>query len=324
MSVSGKNIDVSVVIPVYNERDNVPLLYSSLKDVLKGAGLVHEIIFIDDGSRDGTRESLRELARTDKAVKVILFRTNFGQSAAMAAGFKNSRGEIVVAMDGDLQNDPRDIPRLLQKIEEGHDVVAGWRKNRKDKLLIRKIPSRLANRLICSITDVRLHDTGCSLKAFRKEIIENIRLYGELHRFIPVLARIEGARITEMPVDHHARKFGKSKYNITRTFRVIMDLISLNLLLKHLRNPLRFFGSIGNWMIAAGLGAGIWVMCRIFFTHTSIDQLNVMITLVFLMIAVGVQFLFMGLMATLVTQTGERRGRTVLQLTAPNSEDDNE
>ncbi len=214
-------------------------------------------------------------------------------------------------MDGDLQNDPGDIPNLIQKIEEGYDVVSGWRKNRKDTLIVRKVPSKIANRLICSITDVQLHDTGCSLKAFRKEVIKHIRLYGELHRFIPGLARVEGAHITEMVVKHHPRRFGVSKYNLTRTFRVLMDLTSLNLFLKYLRNPMRFFGKIG--LVFHGLavlGTG-WLSIHIYRIGTPLEDLNVVFTMIFLFWIAGFQMLFFGLVGSLIVKTGDRRGATL-------------
>jgi len=223
------DIYISVVIPVYNEEESVELLESKIRAVLERLHQNYEIIFVDDGSTDRTFELLEQNHQQHPTTKIIKFRGNFGQSAAMAAGFEAARGEVVVAMDGDLQNDPNDIPRLLERLNEGYDVVAGWRRDRKDKLVMRKIPSRIANKIICSVTQVKLHDTGCSLKAFRREIIKKIKLYGELHRFIPALAKIEGARIAEMVVTHHERKYGVSKYNISRTFRVIMDLTTLNL-----------------------------------------------------------------------------------------------
>ena len=304
-------ICISVVVPVFNEAENVPILCRSIRRVLESLGRTYEIVLVDDGSRDGTREILRDLARNDSNLKVILFRRNFGQSAAMAAGFRSCRGELIVAMDGDLQNDPQDIPRLIEKIGEGYDVVSGWRKNRKDKLFLRKIPSRIANRLICSVTDVKLHDTGCSLKIFRREVIRNIRLYGELHRFIPGLARVEGARIAEIPVNHHPRRFGKSKYNLSRTFRVLLDLASLNLFLKHLRNPLRFFGQIGLFFSSLGLLSGLWMAWEILAHRTEAAELNVMLTLVFLLWIMGFQFFFLGLVASLIVKTGSRSGGTL-------------
>ncbi|MCK5146669.1 glycosyltransferase family 2 protein [bacterium] len=311
MSTSNRKIDISVVVPLYNEVENAPLLHSAISDVLMGLGRSYEIILVDDGSTDGTRDVLRTLAKGDARLRIILFRGNYGQSAAMGAGFQASRGDIVIAMDGDLQNDPKDIPKLLKKMEEGADVVAGWRKNRKDKLIIRKVPSRIANKIICNVTDVHLHDTGCSLKAFRGEVIRSIRLYGELHRFIPVLARIEGAQITEVVVDHHARQFGESKYNITRTFRVIMDLMSLNLMIKYLRNPLRFFGGIAVWHMMTALIVMAWLIFRGLGVGLTLETLNIPVTLVFLFSVAGFQFLFLGLIASLIVKTGERRGMNV-------------
>jgi glycosyltransferase involved in cell wall biosynthesis len=307
-----KGIYLSVVVPVYNEVENVPILYRSVRKVLETLKRSYEIILVDDGSRDGTREKLRDLSAEDTNLKILLFRRNFGQSAAMAAGFRAATGELIVAMDGDLQNDPKDIPGLLQKIGEGYDVVSGWRKNRKDKLVLRKIPSKIANRLICSVTDVRLHDTGCSLKIFRREVIKNIRLYGELHRFIPGLARVEGARISEIPVSHHSRRFGKSKYNLSRTFRVLMDLASLNLFLKHLRNPLRFFGQIGLIFSFFSLLSALWMGWKVFVDHVPTTALNVMFTLFFLLLIMGFQFFFLGLVANLIVKTGTRSGRTLV------------
>jgi glycosyltransferase involved in cell wall biosynthesis len=314
MSVFECKIQISVVVPIYNEKENVPILYHSIKDVLEELGKSYEMVFVDDGSNDGTREVLKDLASKDSKLKVILLRKNFGQSAAMAAGFRTSRGSVVIAMDGDLQNDPRDIPVLLKKMEEGYDVVSGWRKNRKDRLILRRIPSKIANRLICSVTDVRLHDTGCSLKAFRGEVIHRIRLYGELHRFIPALARIEGARISEVVVNHHPRRFGKSKYTITRTFRVILDLSSLNLFLKYLRNPLRFFGMIGVFFFILSLFGTFWLGYRMIASQVSLIELNVPVTLVFLLWIAGFQFLFIGLIASLIVKTGDRHGTELAPL----------
>ena len=300
-------INISVVIPIYNEEENVALLYESITKVMSKLKNSYEIIMVDDGSKDKTLSILRAIQKKDFHLRVIKFRGNFGQSAAMAAGFEAARGENVVAMDGDLQNDPNDIPMLLKKLDEGYDVVSGWRKNRKDKLILRKLPSKIANRLICSVTGVELHDTGCSLKAFRKEVIKRISLYGELHRFIPALAKLEGAKITEVVVNHRARKFGESKYNITRTFRVIMDLTSLNLFIKHLRNPLRFFGGLALvsmfFAILATILAGtIWLN-----SSYDISSFNILLTLIFLMIVTTFQFLFIGLLAALIVHTGKKK-----------------
>ena len=298
---------LSVVVPFYNEVESIEPLWQRLRKALETYGKSYEVIFVDDGSTDGTREKMRELARTHPQLRVILFRANFGQSAAMAAGFEATRGDVVVAMDGDLQNDPDDIPMIVEKLEQGYDVVSGWRKNRKDKLVARKIPSKIANRIICSVTDVKLHDTGCSLKAFRGPMLRSISLYGEMHRFIPALLRMEGAEITELPVRHHARKFGTSKYNISRTFRVIMDLTTIRLLMKHLANPLSFFF---NFTILAFLGgtasfaAGLY---RIVIGRVDPSELNVLITLTVLLWATAFQFLCLGLVGKLVVDHGSRK-----------------
>ena len=304
-------IDVSIVVPVYNEEENVPLLHREIVDVMDALGKTYEILFVDDGSSDTTRDVLRQIAHAHKQTKAVLFRRNYGQSAAMGAGFQLSTGDVVVAMDGDLQNDPRDIPKLLNKIAEGYDVVSGWRKNRKDTLILRKIPSRIANRLICSVTDVQLHDTGCSLKAFRREVVDRIRLYGELHRFIPGLARVEGARISEIVVNHRMRQFGQSKYNISRTFRVIMDLSSLNIFLKYLRNPLRFFGKMGGLFITLGTAGIFWLAYQVGVKQAAYTELNVIVTLVFLILVMGFQSIFLGLIGSLIVKTGSRKGRTL-------------
>jgi glycosyltransferase involved in cell wall biosynthesis len=305
--VMEKNIHISLVVPLYNEEENVRLLYDKIHAVLEGLGQSYEMVFVDDGSRDRTFEILKSIHDENPQVRIIKFRGNFGQSAAMAAGFQAARGQVVFAMDGDLQNDPQDIPRLLAKLEEGYDVVSGWRKNRKDKLIIRKVPSRIANKLICSVTGVKLHDTGCSLKAFRAEIIKRINLYGELHRFIPALAKIEGARITEMVVTHHPRQFGKSKYNITRTFRVIVDLMAMNLFIRYLQTPLRFFGKIGALFITFGLMSILWMMYRVYLFHKPMIDINILLTSLFLFMATGVQFFVWGLLADLIVRTGKRR-----------------
>ena len=321
MNLTNNITGLSVVVPVFNEEQNVPLLYSAIKKAVDNLDLLTEIIFVDDGSTDGTRDKLKEIAAADPDFRAVFLRKNFGQSAAMAAGFSISTGDVLVTMDGDLQNDPADIPKLLSKLEEGYDVVSGWRKNRQDKLFIRKVPSFIANRLICSVTHVDLHDTGCALKAYRREVIQGIRLYGEMHRFLPALTKIEGARIAEIPVNHHARKFGKSKYNLTRTFRVLMDLSSLNLFLKYLRAPLRFFGKLGAGVIALGILALLWFL--FLFAGKTFDaaELNIVITLVFLFFVTGLQFFFLGLVASLIVKTGDRRGLTLSPLLTDKYED---
>ena len=300
-------LDLSVVVPLMNEEENVNLLYQAIDKVLSNLGKTYEIIFIDDGSTDSTYEHLLKIHRRDSHVKIIKFRANSGQSAAMDAGFEYSNGKIIITMDGDLQNDPEDIPNLLEKLNEGYDVVSGWRKNRKDALILRKIPSRIANRIICSITKVNLHDTGCALKAYRADVIKRINLYGELHRFLPALARIEGAQIAELVVNHHPRKFGKSKYNITRTFRVIMDLMSLNLFIKYLKKPLYFFGGLGILFIFLGVMSFLVLVMGIYRNSGSVAENNILFTLTLLFFASGFQFLFIGLIANLIYITGKKK-----------------
>ncbi len=298
---------LSVVIPFYNEIENVERVWCVLSGVLDQLGKSYEVIFVDDGSADGTRDVMRRLAQENAPLKAILFRANFGQSAAMAAGFKATRGVNVIAMDGDLQNDPADIPLILQKLEQGYDVVSGWRKNRKDKFIVRKVPSKIANRIICSVTNVKLHDTGCSLKAFRGDLLRSISLYGELHRFIPALLRMQGAQITEMPVTHHAREFGKSKYNLTRTFRVIMDLTTIRLLMKHLHNPLRFFSAFASLCFWSGIIVFVHFMYHFLMQHFDAAKLNIQITLILLLWATAFLFMCYGLVGKLVVNTGSRK-----------------
>ncbi|HYP20038.1 MAG TPA: glycosyltransferase family 2 protein [Chloroflexia bacterium] len=235
---------LSVVVPVMNERESLEPLYSRLMEVLAGMGVGYEVIFVDDGSTDGSFEVLRRLHEADACVRVIRFSRNFGQTGAFAAGFAEARGETIVTLDADLQNDPADIPLLLDKVRQGYDLVSGWRRHRRDPFLTRKLPSRLANRLIGLVTGVRLHDYGCSLKAYRREVVKELRLYGEMHRFIPALASRMGARITEVPVSHYPRLYGRSKYNMGRTFRVIPDVLAVKLLLSDASTsarPFRFF-----------------------------------------------------------------------------------
>ncbi len=256
---------ISVVVPIYNEKDNVAILHKKIKDVMVKNSYDYEIIFVDDGSSDGTFEVMQQLAKGDKNLKIIRFRRNFGQTAAMAAGFDYAKGDVIVSLDGDLQNDPEDIPALLQKIEEGYDVVSGWRKNRQDEKK-RVAFSKVANWLIGRITKVDLHDYGCSLKAYRSDVAKNLHMYGELHRFIPVLANIYGASITEIPVRHHPRQFGQSKYNLSRTFRVIVDLILMYFMQKFVTRPIHFFGIIGFFLFALGFGIDSYLAVeKIFF-----------------------------------------------------------
>ena len=237
---------ISTSVPLYNEVESLPKLHEWLSRMAEHAsGYQWEFVFVDDGSRDGTWEALRALQARDPRVRAIRFKRNFGQTAAMACGIEQARGEVVVTMDGDLQNDPADIPRMLAKIEEGFDVVCGWRAQRQDKLWTRKVPSMIANRLIAWLTGVQLHDYGCSLKAYRAEAIKRTPLYAEFHRFIPALATLTGARITEITVTHHSRRFGRTKYNLWRTWRVAFDMVTVSMLVKYASKPFRLFGALG-------------------------------------------------------------------------------
>lgn len=293
---------VSVVIPVYNEKENIQRLNASLLGVLKTLERPFEIIYVDDGSSDGTFSILQNICAESHDVKAIRFRRNFGQTAAMAAGFEYAKGATIVAMDGDMQNDPADIPRLLAKLEEGYDVVNGWRKDRKDKFLSRRIPSIIANKIIGRATGIRLHDYGCSLKAYRADVIKHVPLYGELHRFIPALASIYGARITELPVNHHARLYGKSKYNISRTFRVIMDLLTVLFLKSFSDRPLHIFGGIGLSLLLLGFVIdGYLAIEKIFFGATLANR--PLLLLGTLMIITGLQIFSMGILAEIQIRT---------------------
>lgn len=237
-----KNPDISVVVPLFNEEESVEMLIDQVVDVLESTGARWELLLIDDGSRDETRRRVLARGAAEPRIRLIGFRTNFGQTPALAAGFEHARGEVVITMDGDLQNDPRDIPRLLEEIEAGADIVSGWRKNRQDKFLTRRLPSIVANWLIGRVTGVRIHDYGCTLKAYRREVIQNLPMYSDMHRFIPALAASGGGRVSELVVRHHPRRFGTSKYGISRTFKVILDLLVVQMLLRFSSRPLHWFG----------------------------------------------------------------------------------
>ena len=251
--MSAKQNIISIIVPVYNESESIGLLIKEVINIMNANQFIFEIIVINDGSRDSTMNVLGNLSLEIEELIVINLRKNYGQTAAMAAGFDNANGEILITLDGDLQNDPNDIPHLIKSIDEGYDLICGWRFERKDKLINRRIPSEIANRLIGKVTGIRLHDYGCSLKAFRKEIANDIKLYGELHRFLPVLANIEGAKIKEIKVNHRSRKYGKSKYGIDRTFRVLMDLLTVWFMNKFLTRPMYVFGFIGIISIVSSL-----------------------------------------------------------------------
>jgi glycosyltransferase involved in cell wall biosynthesis len=295
-------VNVSIVVPLYNEEGNVGELYRELHSVLSGKDFFYEIVFINDGSTDRTAELIRELSANDPHVVVVNFRRNFGQTAAMSAGFDYSRGEIIVTMDGDLQNDPADIPKFLDKINEGNDVVAGWRFKRQDPFLSRRLPSMIANRIISWITGVKLHDYGCTLKAFKKEVAGNIRLYGEMHRFIPAIASAMGISIAEVKVNHRPRQHGASKYGISRTFRVILDLITVKFLLSYSNRPIHLFGLIGLISLCLGaLVAFVLVLQRQFYGMPLADR--PLLLLAILLIFIGIQFVTFGLISELQIRT---------------------
>ena len=293
---------ISVVIPIYNEQENVTLLYDELTEVMKSMACSYEILFVDDGSTDSTLSILQSIQAADQRIVVVKFRRNFGQTAAMSAGFDYSSGDVIITMDGDLQNDPRDIPRFIQKIEDGFDVVTGWRHDRKDAFLNRRLPSIIANKIISWTTGVALHDYGCTLKAFRKEVIKNIHLYGEMHRFIPAIASGMGISFTEIKVNHRARQFGTSKYGISRTIRVVLDLITVKFLLSYATRPIQIFGLLGVISGTAGfLIALIMTIQRQFFDIPLSDR--PMLLLAIVLIFVGIQFISIGLIGELQART---------------------
>lgn len=296
-----KTLDLSVVVPIYNEVDNVERLYKSLEEVLSKLDKNYEVLLIDDGSTDGTTDKLAEIHKRNPKYKVIQFRRNYGQTAAMSAGFDYSAGNVIVTIDADLQNDPKDIPKILEKMEEGYDVVSGWRKDRKDPFLTRKVPSKIANWLVSILAGIHLHDYGCTLKAYSKDVVKNVQLYGEMHRYIPALASWIGINVTEIPVSHHKRKFGKSKYGLSRTPRVILDLITLKFLLSYSTRPIQIFGSIG--IITAFLG----FLIALFLSYVKLVQKQSigdrpLLLLAVLLIFLGFQFISMGLLGELVVR----------------------
>lgn len=295
-------MDFSIVVPIYNEEDNIAALYQSITSSLDPGGANYEIILVDDGSSDGSYPALKELAARDTRVKVIRFRRNFGQTAAMSAGFDAASGDIIIPMDGDLQNDPADIPRLIEKLHEGYDVVSGWRSDRKDTFVTRKIPSMMANALISRMTGVHLHDYGCTLKAYRREVLDGINLYGEMHRFVPALASQVGAKVTEMPVNHRPRLHGTSKYGISRTLRVILDLMTVKFLLTYSTKPIQLFGKWGVYTLMAGMCSGAMTIYLKIFEHLSMNRNPLLILTAFLLF-MGVQFIVLGLLGELNART---------------------
>src|SRR4051812_1912439 len=255
--VRGAVMMISVVVPICNELDNIPLLYQQLAAVLPSIGKPWEIVFVDDGSTDGSIQRLRDLAGRDERVKLVCFRRNYGQTAALHAGIEHAAGDVIVTLDGDLQNDPLDIPTLVAKLDEGHDLVHGWRKLRQDTLLTRKVPSRIANWLISKVTRFPIHDLGCTLKAMRREIADELELYGEMHRFIPILAHQRGARCCEVVTRHHPRRFGQTKYGLSRTLRVVLDLITVKYMLDYFASPMKLFGRFGLACFGVAMVAGL-------------------------------------------------------------------
>ena len=295
--------NLSLIIPVYNEAENLPILYDCIHEVLESVKSIWEVIFVDDGSNDKSLEVLRSLVEKDpEHVRVVSFRRNFGQTAAITAGIDHAQGEIVVLLDADLQNDPADIPMLLAKLDEGYDLVSGWRKDRKDNRLTRTIPSKLANGLISWVTGVHLHDYGCTLKAYRREALVGFRLYGEMHRFIPVFAHSVGARITEVPVHHHERKFGRANYGLDRTLKIILDLFTVKFLLNYSHKPMRLFGGAGMLLISGGRFLLFYLFIRRMLESVPVlgsplFQLGIMLLIL------GFQSILMGLIAELLART---------------------
>lgn len=296
-----KNKLVSIVIPVFNEAENVGPLHEEIVAAIKSRPEDYEIIFINDGSSDGSLAELKKIRGLDPRVKIIHFRKNFGQSAAISAGFEFCHGEVVITMDADLQNDPAHIPQLVDKVAEGYDIVNGWRKDRHDKWLTRKVPSFFGNKLISWITGTKLHDYGCTLRGFRSDVVKNLKLYGEMHRYIPALASRMGIRSTEILVNHRARKFGKSKYGLGRTFRVVIDLISLKFLLAYSHRPLQIFGGAGLLMILTGMGSGLYLTYSKFILNQGISG-RPLLFFTLLMIFLGFQAISLGLLAEMLSR----------------------
>jgi len=310
MNAEQAGLDVSVVSPLYNEEENVELLCTKLHEALSGLKRSYEIVLVDDGSTDSTWPRLLEMSKRIPHLKLIRLRRNFGQTAAMSAGFDGSRGKVIVTLDADLQNDPADIPRLLERADQGYDVVSGWRKERKDPFLSRRLPSTIANALISKITGVYLHDYGCTLKAYSRDVIRDVRLYGEMHRFIPALASWVGCRIDEVVVEHHPRRLGKSKYGLSRTIRVILDLVTVKFLLHYSTGPIQMFGKIGALFGIPGLFMFLFMIAANASYHifgTSFGAILIKrpfwLMSCFMLIFFGVQFISMGLLAEMQIRT---------------------
>ena len=301
--------ELSVFLPVLDEEENLRPMHAKIVAALDALGKSAEVIYVDDGSTDRSLDILKEIAAEDDRVRVISLRRNYGQTAAMSAGIDAAKGQILIPMDADLQNDPADIKRLLDKLDEGYDVVSGWRKNRQDKMISRKIPSQIANRIISWIGGVPLHDYGCSLKAYRRDVIQDVKLYGEMHRFIPIYASWAGARVTEIPVDHHARTMGKSKYGISRTIKVIFDLMTIKFMAEYHTKPIYVFGTAGLLAFVASVLAGVYAVFLKFADRVGLPQFQADLVetplpiLCIVMFAISIQFFLMGLLAELLVRT---------------------
>jgi glycosyltransferase involved in cell wall biosynthesis len=302
---------ISVTVPICNEAGNLRALYERVSKTMHATGREWELVLVNDGSSDESEMILNEIAAADPLVKVIHLRRNFGQTAAMMAGFDFARGEIIIPIDGDLQNDPADIPLMLEKLDEGFDVCSGWRKDRKDNALQRNIPSIMANRLISFVSGVRLHDFGCSLKAYRREILEGVRLYGEMHRFLPIYARWHGARITEVEVRHYARQSGQSKYGLERVLKVLADLVTVKFLDRFQQKPMYLFGAVGLASLAVSVASGVYALWRKFIEHEAFIK-NPLLLLCVLTAVTGVMCVLMGLLAEMIVRTFyESQGKRV-------------
>lgn len=293
---------ISVLLPVFNEEENLLPLYQQLRAVLKKLALSFEIIFVDDGSTDGSFDVLQQIAEVDRQVKVLRLSRNYGQTAAMSAAIDAAQGEVLIPLDADLQNDPTDIPRLIEKLEEGYDVVSGWRKERKDAWLTRRAPSVIANKLISLISGVKLHDYGCTLKAYRREVLKTVRLYGEMHRFIPIYASWMGGRVTEIPVRHHRRRAGQSKYGLWRTFKVIYDLITIKFMMSYMTKPLYIFGTAGMLAFGVTFLASLGALYQKLALGTSFIR-TPLTMLAMIMFMLGIQLILLGLIAEILVRT---------------------
>ena len=304
-------MDISVVVPVLNEEESIPNLHQRLTEALEHTGRSYEIIVIDDGSTDRSFEILKTLQAGDEHLRVVRFRRNYGQTAAFAAGFDRAKGDVVITIDADLQNDPADIPALLAKLDEGYDVVSGWRANRQDRFLDRRLPSKVANGLIGWATGVHIHDYGCSLKAYRREVLADVQLYGELHRFLPALAHAAGGRVTEIPVSHHPRRFGKSKYGLSRTLKVMLDILVVRFLMSYSTRPIHIFGLLGllSFLIGAVL-LGYLAVVRLVLLQPIAERPLLLAAILLTML--GVQLVTTGLLAELTSRTYyESQGKSI-------------